>query len=159
MFQITAGLDFPVSVRPRRRHRHGARHLYGPRRGQTGLRFDPGHCLRKSRLMDACNVGEGRLQFQDGYTNAIGHLFLVSVLPYLIPFAAMIYPVIVTFRALRNAQTSLEDAEDLDPEDELRKDDLRYVFKSPSFRLSTRETTCCYAVHDCSTSGRGRHWP
>jgi len=61
----------------------------------------------------------------DGYTNAVGHLFLVSVLPYLIPFAAMIYPIIVTFRALRNAQTNPEDAEDLDPEGELRKDDLR----------------------------------
>ena len=75
--------------------------------------------------MDACNVGEGRPKFQDGYTNAIGHLFLVSVLPYLIPFAAMIYPITVTFRALRNAQTNPEDAEDLDPEGELRKDDLR----------------------------------
>ena len=91
--------------------------------------------------MDACNVGEGRLQFQDGYTNAIGHLFLVSVLPYLIPFAAMIYPIIVTFRALRNAQTNPEDAEDLDPEGEFRKDDLRYVLKSPTSRLSSRKIT------------------
>lgn len=60
----------------------------------------------------------------DGYSNAIGHMFLVSVLPYLVPFAAMIYPIAVTFRALKNATKDLEGAED-DPEGDLRKDELR----------------------------------
>ena len=58
-------------------------------------------------------------------------MFLVSVLPYIVPFAVMIYPIAVTFRALRNAQNDPEEAEDLDPEGELKKDDLRYGFKSP----------------------------
>ena len=52
-------------------------------------------------------------------------MFLVSVLPYLVPFAAMIYPIAVTFRALKNATKDLEGAED-DPEGDLRKDELRY---------------------------------
>ena len=62
---------------------------------------------------------------QGVYSNAMVHLFLVSVLPYLIPFAAMIYPIVVSFRALRNAEKEPQDAEDLDPEDQQKKDDLR----------------------------------
>ena len=51
-------------------------------------------------------------------------MFLVSVLPYIVPFLAMIYPIAVTFRALRNAPKDPEDAV-YDREGEMRKDELR----------------------------------
>ena len=68
-------------------------------------------------------------------------MFLVSVLPYIVPFAVMIYPIAVTFRALKNAQKDPEEAEDLDPEGELKKDDLRYGLKNPELGFSNRERT------------------
>ena len=54
-------------------------------------------------------------------------MFLVSVLPYIVPFVAMIYPMAVTYGALRNTPKDPE-AEDLSADDlegEQRKDDLR----------------------------------
>ena len=51
-------------------------------------------------------------------------MFLVSVFPYIVPFLAMIYPIAVTFGALRNAPKDPEEAA-YDPEGELRKDELR----------------------------------
>ena len=84
-------------------------------------------------------------------------MFLVSVIPYIVPFVAMIYPIAVTYRALKTAPKDPE-AEDLSADDlegEQRKDDLRcglldghwtFTFKSHEFQFNSL------------LPGRGRRW-
>ena len=84
----------------------------------------------------------------------MGHMFLVSVIPYIVPFVAMIYPIAVTYRALKTAPKDPE-AEDLSADDlegEQRKDDLRCGLLDGHWTFTFRVTSL-NSIHSCQDEG------